>query len=160
MLPASFERHIGLLEESLGHRLLRRNTRSVSLTPEGQRFVEAARDIVERADRLEASFRKAVATQNLTLRVGAIDSAAIGPMPQLLLRLRDAQPDLEVETIEQKTIRLLPRILSGSLDLAIIRPPEARGSRLEFRPLFLETAVVAVPEDHSLAVKKASRCTT
>ena len=95
-----------------------------------------------------------MATQNPTLRVGAIDNAAAGPMPQPPPRLRDAQPNLEVETIEQKIIRLLPRILSGSLDVAIIRAPEARDSRLEFHPLFLETAVVAVPEDHLLAVKK------
>lgn len=151
MLPASFGRHIRLLEESLDQRLLQRTTRSVSLTPEGKRFVEGARDIVERADRLKAGFRESNAGNIPTLRIGAIDSAAAGLMPQLLPRLRDAAPELEVEMIEQKTIRLLPKILSGNLDLAIVRPPETRDRRLEFRNLFRETAVVAVPEDHPLA---------
>lgn len=151
MLPASFGRHIRLLEESLDQRLLQRTTRSVSLTPEGKRFVEGARDIVERADRLKAGFRESNVGNIPTLRIGAIDSAAAGLMPQLLPRLRDAAPELEVEMIEQKTIRLLPKILSGNLDLAIVRPPETRDRRLEFRNLFRETAVVAVPEDHPLA---------
>ena len=151
MLPASFGRHIRLLEESLDQRLLQRTTRSVSLTPEGKRFVEGARDIVERADRLKTGFRESNVGNIPTLRIGAIDSAAAGLMPQLLPRLRDAAPELEVEMIEQKTIRLLPKILSGNLDLAIVRPPETRDRRLEFRNLFRETAVVAVPEDHPLA---------
>jgi hypothetical protein len=37
--------------------------------------------------------------------------------------------------VENKTIRLLPRLLSGSLDLAFIRPPEIADKNLEF--LFL-----------------------
>jgi DNA-binding transcriptional LysR family regulator len=151
MLPASFGRHIRLLEEDLGCRLLQRTTRSVLLTPEGKRFVEGAREIVARADRLEATFRDSVAGQARVLRIGAIDSAAAGLMPQLLPRLREAAPDLDVEMIEQKTIRLLPRILSGSLDLAIVRPPDTRDPRLVFHHLFRETAVVAVPQDHPLA---------
>ena len=157
MLPASFGRHIRLLEESLGRRLLVRTTRSVSLTPEGKQFVEAARDIIDRADMLEASFRAAASTRSPVLRIGAIDSAAAGLMPQLLPRLREAFPDLDIEMIEQKTIRLLPRILSGSLDIAIVRPPETRDQRLEFRPLFLETAVVAVPDGHPLAARASVR---
>ncbi|WP_227447303.1 LysR family transcriptional regulator [Cognatishimia sp. F0-27] len=157
MLPASLGRHIRMLEDGLGHRLLLRTTRSVSLTPEGRAFVRAARDIVERADRLEARFRDVPQAQSKTLRVGAIDSAAAGLMPQLLPRFRDAMPTVDVEMLEQKTIRLLPRILSGSLDLAIIRPPETRDPRLEFRPLFQETAVVAVPENHPLAARAAIR---
>jgi DNA-binding transcriptional LysR family regulator len=74
MLPASFGRHIRLLEESLDQRLLRRTTRSVSLTPEGKRFVEGARDIVELADRLKAGCRESNVGNIPTLRIGAIDS--------------------------------------------------------------------------------------
>lgn len=151
MLPASLGRHIRMLEESVGHRLLLRTTRSVSLTPEGKRFVDAARDIVERADRLKASFRQSAKVENHVLRVGAIDSAAAGLMPQLLPKLREDVPDIDVEMVEQKTFRLLPRVLSGNLDLAIVRPPETRDPRLEFRTLFRETAVVAVPKNHRLA---------
>lgn len=155
MLPASLGRHIRLLEENLGHRLLLRTTRSVSLTADGKHFVAAARDVVARADRLEASFRDSAHLESPTLRIGAIDSAAAGLLPQLLPRLREVMPDLDVEMIEQKTIRLLPRILSGNLDIAIIRPPETWNPRLAHRHLFFETAVVAVPKDHPLAQRRS-----
>jgi DNA-binding transcriptional LysR family regulator len=151
MLPASFSRQIRLLEEKLGARLLARTTRHVSLTEAGQVFVEAARDIVERADRLEADFRDTRQNRIPVLRVGAIDSAAAGLMPQFLPHFREAHPEIDIELLEQKTIRLLPRILSGRLDAAIVRPPEVADPRLTFRFLFYETAVVAVPETHALA---------
>ena len=79
MLPASLGRQIKLLEESLGTRLLVRTTRSVSLTESGRSFVDAARDIVEQADRLEVSFRENRQDQASILRIGAIDSAAVWP---------------------------------------------------------------------------------
>ncbi len=37
-----------------------------------------------------------------------------------------------VQLAEDKTIRLLPRMLSGRLDLAFVRPPERPDKRLEF----------------------------
>lgn len=151
MLPASFSRQIKLLEEKLGTRLLARTTRNVSLTEAGSVFVDAARDIVERADRLEADFRDNVRDRMPILRIGAIDSAAAGLMPQFLPHFRDAHPDIDIELLEQKTIRLLPRLLSGRLDAAIVRPPEAADPRLTFRFLFFETAMVAVPDGHPLA---------
>jgi DNA-binding transcriptional LysR family regulator len=153
MLPASFGRHIKLLEDRLGSRLLVRTTRHVSLTDAGRDFAEAARDIVERADRLEADFREGQQDQLPTLRIGAIDSAAAGLMPQFLPKFRDVYPDIDIELLEQKTFRLLPRALSGRLDAAIVRPPEILDPRLTFRPLFNETAVVALPERHALATK-------
>ena len=83
--------------------------------------------------------------------MSTIDSAAAGMVPQLLRHLRNEHPDIEVQIVEQKTIHLLPKLLSGSLDLAICRPPDVRDPRLVFRTLFFETAVVALPEGHPLA---------
>lgn len=155
MLPASLGRHIKLLEESLGTRLLVRTTRSVSLTEPGRSFVEAPRDLVEQADRLEATFRENRQEQASILRIGAIDSAAAGLMPQLLPHFRELHPEIDVELLEQKTIRLLPRLLSGRLDIAIVRPPDLRDPRLVYHHLFYETAVVAVPESHPLASRSS-----
>ena len=154
MLPASFGRHIKLLEEGLAGQLLIRTTRHVALTDAGRAFVAQARDLVERADQMERSFREGTHGKSRLLRIGAIDSAAAGLMPQLLPKVREAHPEIDVELLEQKTIRLLPRLLSGRLDIAIVRPVDSPDKRLELMPLFSETAVVAVPEGHPLATRK------
>jgi DNA-binding transcriptional LysR family regulator len=72
----------------------------------------------------------------------------------LLHDVRELHPSVAVQLLEDKTIRLLPRLLSGRLDLALVRPPEHRDKRIEFAMLFHETAVVAVPARHKLASRK------
>lgn len=151
MLPASLGRHIKMLEEDLGARLIARTTRNVALTEAGSLLVDDARDLVARFEAVQSKFRQHGRARSTVLRVGAIDSVAAGLMPQLLPHFRQEHPDISVELLEQKTIRLLPRLLSGRLDLAFVRPPEVRDPRLEFRSLFSETAVVALHAEHRLA---------
>lgn len=151
MMPSALGRYIRLLEDNLGTRLLTRTTRSVALTDDGTEFLKHARDLLARTDHLASLFRARVRARAATMRVGAIDSAAAGLLPALLYDLRERSPDVAVKLIEDKTIRLLPRLLSGQLDLAFVRPPDSADKRLEFMFLFHETAVVAVSERHPLA---------
>ncbi|GAB2205935.1 LysR family transcriptional regulator [Roseibium sp. ROS1] len=151
MLPASLGRQIKILENQLDTKLFFRTTRNVSLTAAGSAILEDARSLVAQADQLEEKIRAIRKSEKPLLRVGAIDSASAGLMPQLLQFFRAEHPDIEVQLFEQKTIHLLPKLLSGSLDIAFCRPPDIRDPRINFRTLFYETAVVALPEDHILA---------
>jgi len=154
MLPSALGRFIRLLEEDLGTRLMMRPTRSVTLTDDGAAFLKEARALLTQTDALAAKFRTRGRNQAATVRVGAIDSAAAGLLPMLLHDFREQRPDVTVQLVEDKTIRLLPRLLSGRIDLAFIRPPESPDKRLEFMFLFHETAVVAVSDHHPFASKK------
>ncbi len=155
MLPASLGRQIRLLEDKLETRLFLRTTRSVSLTEAGASLLEDARALVALSDAFEEKVRNVRKAESPVLKVGAIDSAAAGLMPQLLKLVRTEQPDLDIQLIEQKTIHLLPKLLSGSLDIAFCRPPDIRDPRINFRTLFFETAVVALPDGHRLAGREA-----
>lgn len=154
MLPSALGRFIRLLEEDLGTRLMTRTTRSVALTDDGALLLKDARALLAQADALTAKFRMRGRKRAAAVRVGAIDSAAAGLLPMLLQDFRRQRPDVTVQLAEDKTIRLLPRLLSGRLDIAFVRPPERPDKRLEFMFLFQETAVVAVSDHHPLASRK------
>lgn len=151
MLPSALGRHIRLLEEDLGTRLLTRTTRNVALTDDGAVLLEDARALLTQADAISKLFRGRGRDRAAMLRVGAIDSASAGLLPLLLQDFRQRRPDVIVQLVEDKTIRLLPRLLSGRIDLALIRPQEHLDKSLDALFLFHETAVVAVPEHHPLA---------
>lgn len=151
MLPSSLGRHVRLLEEDLGTVLLHRTTRNVALTDDGRSLLDEARLLLAQAESLATRFRASARQGAALLRVGAIDSAAAGLLPQLLQDFRRQQADCAVQLLEDKTIRLLPKLLSGRLDLAILRPPDRPDSHLDWRFLFYETAVVALPARHELA---------
>ncbi|KUF08734.1 LysR family transcriptional regulator [Pseudoponticoccus marisrubri] len=154
ILPATLGRQIRQLEDHLGVELFRRTTRSVTMTEAGNRVLEDARALVAQAEAFEETARAVRSAEAHVLRVGAIDSAAAGLIPQILQPLHEAHPDLEIQIVEQKTIHLLPKLLSGSLDIAFCRPPDIRDPRLVFRTLFYETAVVALPKAHALAYQE------
>ncbi len=150
--PAVLGRRVRALEADLGVRLFARTTRSVALTSEGAELEREARDILSCLDTLRESFRaRGRAQAARRFRIGAIDSAAGGLLPELLGDLRRVHPEFAVRVHEDKTIRLLPKLLSGAIDLAFIRPPERADRRVEIRPLFFEAAVVAMPANHPLA---------
>ena len=117
-------------------------------------LLKEARHLLEQADSVAAKLRARGRRETAAIRVGAIDSAAAGLLPMLLQDFRRRRPDVTVKLAEDKTIRLLPRLLSGRLDLALVRPPEKPDRRLEFLFLLYESAVVAVSERHPLASRK------
>jgi DNA-binding transcriptional LysR family regulator len=151
MLPAALGRDIKLLEQELATRLIDRTTRTVTLTGDGAILLDRARALLADAAGLESQFRASGRKQSVTLRLGSIDSAAVGMVPRLLHDFRTQRPDVEIRLFEDKTIRLLPQLLSGRIDLALVRPPEGQDKRIEFLFLFHETPVVAFPERHAFA---------
>ena len=154
MMPSALGRHIRLLEESLDARLLARTTRNVLLTEEGGELLGEARDLLAKADGMAQRMRDNSRLRAQRLRFGTIDTAAAGLLPAVIHDFREARPDVAVQLIEDKSIRLLPRILSGRLDLALVRPPDYRDKRIEFLMLLYENPVVAVPSGHALASRR------
>ena len=150
MLPSALGRFIRLLEDDLGTRLMTRTTRSVALTEDGTVLLKEARALLAGADALAGKFRTRGRKRAAIIRVGAIDSAAAGLLPRLLHDFRKVRPDVTVQLVEDKTVRLLPRLLSGRLDLAFVRPPQRPDKRLEFLFLLHVGHGVAVAVSHTL----------
>src|SRR4249919_731056 len=84
MLPSALGRHIKFLEEELGTRLIDRTTRSVALTSDGALLLDHARTLLADAAGLKSRLRASSSVKSVTLRLGSIDSAAIGLVPRLL----------------------------------------------------------------------------
>jgi DNA-binding transcriptional LysR family regulator len=154
VLPSTFGRQIRLLEEELGTKLFVRTTRDIALTDDGEQLLGDARELIGLADSMQTRFRGNVRVKAAKLRVGAIDSAAAGLLPLLLNDFRKESPDAEIQLFEDKTIRLLPKVLSGRLDLAFVRPPKGKNPGLVYRHLLYETPVVALALTHPLAKRR------
>jgi DNA-binding transcriptional LysR family regulator len=151
MLPSALGRFIRLLEDELGARLFLRTTRDVALTEAGKLLLADARKLLAQADALQTRIKAMAGQQAMTIRVGAVDTAAVGLLPLLLNDYQREHPGVKVDVLEDKTPRLLQRLLSGRLDLTFVRPPLSRDKNLEFRHLLYETAIVAVPTRWELA---------
>ncbi len=151
ILPSSLSRNVGLLEKELGLRLLSRTTREVSLTHSGHLLMREARALLEYAEDVADKVRSAAASEERVFRIGAMDSAALGLIPALLHDFREAAPSLELFLLEEKSARLLPKLVSGALDIAIVSQPMSPQPELELEFLLNQAIVVALPANHALS---------
>jgi len=157
MLPTALGRQVRLLEEELGTPLLRRTTRQVATTPAGAVLAEEARAILEHAARAARLVRGMGRAPGGSLRIGAIDSAAAGLLPDLLARFRKLHPGIAVRLVEAKSAEIVPMLRGGRLDLGFIRPPQSPEPGLAFRWLLQERPVAALPRRHPLAGRRRLR---
>ena len=151
ILPSSLSRNIGLLEKELGLRLLSRTTRDVTLTHSGHVLLHDARELLTHADEVADRVRSSAVSDERVFRIGAMDSAATGLIPQLVHDFREIHPDLELLLVEEKSASLLPKLASGGLDVAIVRPPMTPQPAIELEHLLNEPTVVALPSGDPLA---------
>lgn len=113
MAPSSVTSIVKNLESHLQVRLLHRTTRSLSLTPEGERYYQRSRDILQAIEDSEADLQHRASSPKGRLRVdmpGAVARAlvlprlkeflALYPGIQLMIGMNDRQMDLVQEGID------------------------------------------------------------
>ena len=113
---------IRTLEESLGGRLIERQSRASVLTPLGREVLTRAEDILRRAKLLEATAREQVGLAG-TLNLGLIPTVAPYLLPGVLAALRAQDISLRVEVREAQTDQLLADLRAGALDAAVMAVP-------------------------------------
>lgn len=139
------------LEAELGETLLYRTTRSVELAPAGEVLLERARDILAAVDSAVDDARRAARGEYGRLAIGFTGSATYALLPALAAALREALPGVMVDLRgELLTPAQVARLLDGTLDLGLLRPP-VRERDLCTEVLLSEPLVAVLPDAHPLA---------
>jgi DNA-binding transcriptional LysR family regulator len=113
------------LEERLGVRLIDRSKRPFVLTPEGQRFHEGSRVIVQRYDDLEREVKSLHAAVEARLTVAAIYSVGLAHMSRFQREFLAANPRADVRLEYLHPDRVYEAVENGQADLGLVSYPEA-----------------------------------
>ncbi|HEY3178333.1 MAG TPA: LysR family transcriptional regulator [Casimicrobiaceae bacterium] len=139
--PSAVSRVISSLEHLVGFELFHRSTRRLSLTADGEAYLERCRRIFQDLDDAESEGKRQRGTPRGTLKIGlhpAFRIAFFGEVVQLLRRY----PELKLET----RITNSPSILLDEGFDVLIRVGELPDSNLVARPLgWLSVVVAAAP---------------
>lgn len=116
---SSINAAIETVEHDLGARVFdRRRGRGARLTPQGERFVQAARRLLSAEARYQQEVN-ALAEQQSELRIGCFEPFASLFVVEVLSRLRRALPNLQVSLVEGDQPRLKRFLERGELDLLL-----------------------------------------
>ncbi len=149
-------RQIQTLERQLGVSLLHRTQKKFEVTQAGLLLYERARRLLDGADQAEDDVRRLGSGETGRLTVGFAPSNAFTILPPIVARFRATYPDVELELRQFTTSILVTSLESGSLDVALLRPPLSSRS-LQIVTLIREPFLALVPAMHRLAARPATQ---
>lgn len=110
---------IRLLEEELGIPLLLREKNKISLTYEGEIFLEKSREILLQVDALVDEMRDYGQLRRKTVRVGIPATIGTLLLPRLNILVQEHfQTNLEI--LEDSSVATIQKVLDGKLDMAFV----------------------------------------
>nr|WP_225562346.1 MULTISPECIES: LysR family transcriptional regulator [unclassified Pseudoxanthomonas] len=142
--PAAVAQQIRTLERELGASLIARVGRTVSVTEEGSRIIQRARDLLrDVADMRSVANDSAVSGE---LRLGACPTALAGMLPDILARMVETFPQINVFIKPGYSADLYRAVESGELDAAIVlQAPFSLPKTCQWQLLREEPLVVLAP---------------
>lgn len=122
LTPAAVAQRLRTLEQELGQSLVSRVGRTVRPTASGLAVLRHAQPLIEGVRDL-----KAIAANDLPagqLRLGATASALTGLVPDIVARLSELYPRIELFIQPGASVNLYHAVLAGELDASIIVRPQ------------------------------------
>ena len=146
------------LERQLGIRLIDRGPGGVGVTPAGALLLRHADAVSGRLKLATEQLGALVDEQRRHLAIGAFPSAIATIVPDALVRMKAAEPDLEVNVSEGPSEELAAAVRDATLHLAVLFQDAAAPRRdhddLARHDLFEESMVAALPPRHPLARRR------
>lgn len=114
--PAVVSEALSELEDIMGVTLVRRTTRSMQLTPEGEALLQHAALVVSAGDKAMATARRASGKATGTVCLTLPTELSVSWLPPVLRAFEASYPDIRLEVHADDTIVTLP---SSNFDLAV-----------------------------------------
>jgi DNA-binding transcriptional LysR family regulator len=135
---------IKVIERRLGVTLLHRTTREVALTPAGTVFLDRCRVLVGAAESADAAAQAVAEGAAGQLRIGAVTSAFLDPLPAALEHFRRHRPAVEIRVEEVDSHVGVQAVRRRELDVAFVRQLATPSDCVRAR-VRTERFVLAVP---------------
>ncbi|SDV01650.1 LysR family transcriptional regulator [Pseudomonas mucidolens] len=115
---ASISSRIAVLEGELGVKLFLRDSRGVSLTPDGVKVLEYAEQMMNTLQGLKQSL-ETTSSKVGRIRIGAMDTVIHTWLSPLVTELMDHFPLVEIELVADTALNLCDQLQKGFLDLIL-----------------------------------------
>jgi DNA-binding transcriptional LysR family regulator len=142
--PAAVAQQIRTLEREIGTTLIARVGRTVSVTEEGSRILQRSRDVLRNvADLRSVANESGVSGE---LRLGACPTALAGMLPDVLARMVETFPRINVFIKPGYSVDLYNDVEKGDLDAAVVlQAPFPLPKTCEWQLLREEPLIVLAP---------------
>ena len=135
---ASISSRIAVLESELGVKLFLRDSRGVSLTPDGMKVLDYAEQMMVTMQGLKQSL-ETTSSKVGRIRIGAMDTVIHTWLSPLVTELMDHFPLVEIELVADTALNLCDQLQKGFLDVILqtdlMRQESVRSLELASHPM-------------------------
>lgn len=147
----SLSQQIINLEAEVGHKLFHRLGRKAVLTEAGNTFLERARRILTEVENAAKELSDHPGLER-RITVGAVQTVMPYLITPLIVQARKDLPNLSIDAVEDFRNDLVPAVIDGEVDLAVV-PAPVKDHRLSSEPLLTEPLLLVVGKNHPFATR-------
>lgn len=137
-------------EKRYGCEFFVRTPEGLILTPEGERYVEAAHSIIQLNRQLELDLCPPNSEYKRTIYCGTNFNQGDYFFPQVYTRFKEKYPNIRINLIEDQEYSLEKKLLSGAIDFAVTRLPFKNQNSIEYTILGKEHFVLVANRNHPI----------
>lgn len=138
------------LEETLGVKLLRRTTRRVETTEQGEQLLVQATAALAGLSTLVLGLRRKARQARQSVVVAATPTLCAVSLPPIIQTYAQRYPDVEVQMLDLQYAGVLAAIEDGTADMGVLAF-EGDDPRYRFQPLWSDDMLLVAPRNHALA---------
>lgn len=141
---------IKTLEEELGGKLFKRNTRRVEITSEGRSLIPYAKKLLSNWQDMEKDVKQRFKLHRGTLNIASMPFATHAVLPAVMHRFSQQHPNISFSIHDVTNEKIIEKVQEGIFEIGICFEPKM-SDQLIFKPLFNEDFLALIPKDHALA---------
>ena len=151
----ALSRMIARIEGRAGARLFDRNTRNVTLTPQGLRFLGLARRVLLETQEALDDFGAYLSARRGRVSMAGLPSVLAALLPPTIARFSRERPEVDIQIIDALSNQVAAAVIEGRADLGCAAAPVEGAERLEITPLLVdEFLAVSAPTDPLLQARR------
>jgi DNA-binding transcriptional LysR family regulator len=147
---SAISQQLAQLELTHNCQLLDREKRPLELTPAGQSFYQAAKDILDRYQQLKTELNALKSSTGSRINVAAIFSIGMHTLPGYVKKFLVSYPDANVRIEYMSNAKIYELVLTGEIDIGLVAVPK-RDKRLDVYDFESEPLVLACSPKHPLS---------
>ena len=145
---------IKTLEEELGGKLFKRNTRRVEITLEGQSLIPYAKKLLANWEDMEKDVKQRFKLNRGTLNIASMPFATHAVLPEVMHDFAQQHPNISFSIHDITNEKIIEKVQEGIFEIGICFEPKSN-DQLIFQPIFNEDFLALLPKHHVLAKQKS-----
>ena len=145
----ALSQQIKKIEEEVGAQLFIRKGHTMALTPAGEVFLLCSRRILQSYESMQREVKMLSTAEKDTVHMGISPFYSQHYLPKILPPFLQQHPQINVDIIEETSITLENKLLTGELDFCAL-PLYPKNDLLEYETIYHERILLAVPRNHPI----------